>query len=72
MPVPLWEPTPEACAGTNLARFTDWLAAERGLNFDLADLHRLADAEENRRFGFGRHLLHVLRPSHFRPSSRCI
>ena len=41
MPVPLWKPTPEACAGTNLASFTDWLAAERGLRFALDDYDAL-------------------------------
>jgi acetoacetyl-CoA synthetase len=41
MPVPLWEPTPEACAGTNLVRFTDWLEAERGLRFDRDDYDAL-------------------------------
>ena len=37
----LWEPTPEACSGTNLARFTAWLAAERGLTFDPRDYEAL-------------------------------
>jgi acetoacetyl-CoA synthetase len=31
---PLWSPTPEQSALTNLARFGDWLATSRGLTFD--------------------------------------
>ena len=38
---PLWEPTPQACEQTNLAAFVRWLAAERGLVFDLRDYEAL-------------------------------
>jgi acetoacetyl-CoA synthetase len=31
---PLWSPSPEEAARTNLARFGDWLTARRGLTFD--------------------------------------
>ena len=37
----LWEPTPQARAGTNLAGFVSWLAAERGLAFDIAEYDEL-------------------------------
>ncbi len=37
----LWEPTPKACSETNLAGFVAWLAAERGLQFDIADYDAL-------------------------------
>jgi acetoacetyl-CoA synthetase len=30
---PLWEPTPESIAQTNLTRYLDWLATNRGLKF---------------------------------------
>jgi acetoacetyl-CoA synthetase len=32
-PVMLWEPSAERVAGATLTRYTDWLAAERGLRF---------------------------------------
>lgn len=31
---PLWTPSPDAVASSGLTRYTDWLAAERGLDFD--------------------------------------
>lgn len=38
---PLWIPSPEAVASSNLTRYTEWLAAERGLDFDgYGELHR--------------------------------
>jgi acetoacetyl-CoA synthetase len=36
----LWEPSPEAVEGSNMARYQRWLASERDLDFD-GDYHRL-------------------------------
>ena len=37
----LWQPSAEQLAGTNLARYIEWLASERALEFDVSDYNEL-------------------------------
>lgn len=39
MPKPLWQPSPETAASSNLAKFMEWLRMQKGLAFD--DYHAL-------------------------------